>query len=180
MGRRFDSCRSHMTEEELKRIHRLASRNKDAIGKSKQCGCFYCKQIFPASQVETYVLQRRDDDNETTATCPFCFVDSVLADSQVELSESMLVEMSKKWFRFANAKEIRKMQIGDLVITDDGYYAIVTDVTDTMADLFLSNGLQMASSVSQDTLRRLPLKQQQSWTPLAATANFAELVRKAT
>jgi hypothetical protein len=37
-----------------------------------RCGCFYCKSIFAPSKIVEWV----DDDD--TALCPFCGIDSVI------------------------------------------------------------------------------------------------------
>lgn len=188
-----------MIEQELKRILRLASDNKDAIEKSEECGCFYCKRMFPASQITEYVKGRGSEP--TTAICPFCNIDAVLpgrssrtvtipkgmdmqmvpgsssVDMTFPLGMDMLAEMHERWFspdRAVSASELRKMpRVGDLVITEDGFYAIVLAVTDTKVDLFLSNGLRM--DALWKTVRCVPLKQ--NYVAGVASANFAELLR---
>jgi hypothetical protein len=88
--------RSHnmtFTIEQLKAAHKHASRNQDAINKSTLCGCFYCEQVYPASDVEKYTYPQ-------DALCPKCGIDSVLADADgQELTEaSFLKAMYEHWF----------------------------------------------------------------------------------
>ncbi len=87
-------------------IHKFCSGNKAAISASDQCGCFYCREIFPASEVTEWTWMRREDP-PTTALCPRCGIDSVLPDKQVELSEAMLQEMSERWFSVAHSIRLR-------------------------------------------------------------------------
>ena len=67
------------------------------VERSQQCGCFCCGAVFPANIVVDYV-----DDNRT-ALCPRCNIDSVLPDAWIELSRELLVEVGKRWF--AEAKK---------------------------------------------------------------------------
>ena len=53
------------------------------------CGCFYCLQIFPSSQIKEYT------DEGHSAICPKCSIDSVVGDCQKELPSKKLF---KKWY----------------------------------------------------------------------------------
>ncbi len=81
-----------MNKVELKDAHRHSFRNRGEIELSSQCGCFNCNRIFHSSEVEDYT-----DDGET-ALCPYCGVDSLIADaSGIQLSEEFLHCMHKRW-----------------------------------------------------------------------------------
>ena len=68
--------------------------NHDQIEQSKQCGCFFCRRIFPTSEVTDYVSRE-----ESTALCPYCYTVSVLGDaSGYPITEEFLKEMNKRWF----------------------------------------------------------------------------------
>ena len=63
--------------------------NREQIERSKQCGCFFCCRIFPASEVTYYVSRE-----EPTALCPYCYTDA----SGYPIIEEILKEMNKRWF----------------------------------------------------------------------------------
>ena len=62
---------------------------REQIERSKQCGCFSCCHIFPASEVTNYVSRE-----EPTALCPYCYTDA----SGYPITEEILKEMNKWWF----------------------------------------------------------------------------------
>ncbi len=80
------------SQEQLKAAHKHCSRNRDAIQTSALCGCFYCCQTFPATEVKEYTYPE-------DALCPKCGIDSVLADSSgTPISEPFLNAMYQLWF----------------------------------------------------------------------------------
>jgi hypothetical protein len=52
--------------------------------------------------------------------------------------------------------EKRPIQVGDLVVTEDGYYALVTEHLDYGVTVFRSNGLE--SPEWEGSLKQLPLR----------------------
>jgi hypothetical protein len=52
--------------------HDHAFRQREELSQSDGCGCFYCFQTYSPSEVKTWV-----DDNQT-AICPRCGMDSVI------------------------------------------------------------------------------------------------------
>ena len=79
---------------QLELAHKASFRNREQIEQSKQCGCFFCRRIFPVSEVTDYVSRE-----EPTALCPYCYTDSVLGDaSGYPLTKEFLKEMNKRWF----------------------------------------------------------------------------------
>lgn len=85
------------SESELKRIHKFSSNHKKAISKSAFCGCFYCLQVFPSNEVVEWIVDPQDDDN-ATAECPKCSIDTVIGDDSVEISQGLLQAMKNYWF----------------------------------------------------------------------------------
>lgn len=84
---------SHEKESQLNRLHTYASHNRDLVEKSDKCYCFYCKSVFDSSEVDRYL------NDEKTALCPKCNVDSVIPDSINEpLDEEIIAEMQEYWF----------------------------------------------------------------------------------
>ena len=92
---RHDShSRKFIDELQLKLAHDASFRNREQIEQSKQCGCFSCCRIFPASEVADYV-----SPEEPTAVCPYCHIDSVIGDaSDHPVTEEFMKEMNKRWF----------------------------------------------------------------------------------
>jgi hypothetical protein len=76
--------------------HQASSRHRAEIQKSKLCGCFHCRKLFPPSEIREWI----DEGNGAeTALCPRCGIDSVIGDaSGYELTESFLSAMQKHWF----------------------------------------------------------------------------------
>ncbi len=85
------------TEEFLREAHGPSFENKHQILVSKMAGCFYCKRIYPTSDIteDDYT----QDKNDETVLCPHCGIDSVIGDaSGYELSVEFLEAMHKLWF----------------------------------------------------------------------------------
>jgi len=76
------------------RAHRQNSRHRTEILQSGLCGCFFCLQRFPPSQIEESL------DTEDTALCPRCGIDSVIgSESGYPITPEFLSRMRSYWFR---------------------------------------------------------------------------------
>ncbi len=83
-----------MTKDQLRAAIRFATGNRQALVKSDQAGCYYCLTIYAASEVVRFL------PSEDTALCPYCGIDSVLADqSPYELNAQTLKELHEYWFK---------------------------------------------------------------------------------
>ena len=75
-----------MTEKKYQRYYDLAGKasfeNWESVRKSKMCGCYYCRSIFPSSDVgeEDWTPDRHG----RTVLCPKCSIDSVIGDASGE------------------------------------------------------------------------------------------------
>ena len=77
--------------------HMLSIYNEPSIKKSDKCGCFYCERVFPASIVDETAIE--PGNNPDTALCPYCGIDSVLADADwKDLSPEFLKKMYEYFF----------------------------------------------------------------------------------
>lgn len=77
-----------------KQAHDGSIRNKELLQKSEKCGCFNCGRIFLPSEITDYV-----SDEEPTALCPYCHIDSVIGDAVgVTITPKFLKAMNKRWF----------------------------------------------------------------------------------
>lgn len=81
-----------MNKKELELAINFATSNKQDLMKSDKAGCYYCRKIYPASEVKEFI------EGEDTALCPKCGIDSVLPDSVYDLSIEKLRELHQFWF----------------------------------------------------------------------------------
>ncbi len=85
---------NRMTKDETQAAIRFATGNREALAKSNKAGCYYCLMIYSASEVTRFLR------SEGTALCPYCGIDSVLADqSPYELNAATLEALHQYWFR---------------------------------------------------------------------------------
>jgi hypothetical protein len=73
--------------------HKHSSKHRVEILSSLACGCFYCLSIYPPSDVVEWI------DEDQTAICPECDIDSVIGDaSGYPITAEFLTSMKKQWF----------------------------------------------------------------------------------
>ncbi len=77
----------HIAAHVHSRFHRSELESSDL------CGCFCCLAIFPPEQIHAWL------EDEGTALCPHCSIDSVIGDSSgFEVSQDLLSRMKAHWF----------------------------------------------------------------------------------
>ncbi len=82
----------------IQKAHKHSASHRDEIIKSEMCGCFYCKKIFPSTNIEEWI-DEDDGGVGQTALCPQCGVDSVIGDkSGFPVTSHFLSEMHRFWF----------------------------------------------------------------------------------
>jgi hypothetical protein len=82
-------------DPDMEAAHRHCTGNQAALQQSRQAGCFYCIEVYPAEDLEFISI-------EQTAICPRCGIDSVLADrSGLPLTREFLKRMHEYWFSAA-------------------------------------------------------------------------------
>jgi len=74
------------------KAHKYSSYHKKQIDKSFECGCFYCLAVFSPNEIKEWI------DNDKTALCIKCKIDSVLPDFSVKFDKKFLKAMNKYWF----------------------------------------------------------------------------------
>lgn len=73
--------------------HKFSSKHKDLVMQSDKCGCFYCLAIFSSNEISEWI------DEENTALCPKCDIDSVLPSvAGYPLVKDFLKQMNEYWF----------------------------------------------------------------------------------
>lgn len=101
-------------EKVLKKAHEGSIHNRRMIMKSDKCGCFYCMKIFSPEKIEEWV----DDDD--TAICPFCDIDSVIGDaSGLPISTDFLKNMHRVYFESGIGRSF-VTPFGEIKLTLDG------------------------------------------------------------
>ncbi len=79
------------TIDKVERAHSHSRRTK--LEKNCLCGCFYCLKIFRSVAIVEWT------DNDETALCPYCGIDSVIGESpEYELTVTFLKQMHERWF----------------------------------------------------------------------------------
>jgi len=79
--------------DRLEKAHRASIHHRKQLETSSVCGCFYCGAIFSPQEITEWI------DNDDTALCPYCGIDSVLGDSSgFPVTKEFLGEMRKYWF----------------------------------------------------------------------------------
>ena len=81
------------TEAVLADLHKKSGHNRSLLEKSKICACFYCYNEFLFAQIVQWI-----DDNET-AMCPRCGIDSVLGFDSRAADQKLLHEMHDRSFK---------------------------------------------------------------------------------
>ncbi len=79
---------------DLKEAHSHCSRHKAQVRSSHVCGCFYCLNTFPPSDIKDWI------DGGETALCPSCGIDSVIGlKSGYPITDpEFLRRMYDRWF----------------------------------------------------------------------------------
>lgn len=70
--------------------NKLSWHNKYNINNDTECSCYYCLTYFKGSEIDCFV------DDERTAICPNCSIDSVLPE---KISQEKLEELHNKYFK---------------------------------------------------------------------------------
>ncbi len=82
----------------LKAASEAARFNRKVLEQDKRCGCYCCLKVFSPSEIEEWCAEEYDG-GEITAICPYCSVDSILAESSgFPLTQEFLEKMQKRWF----------------------------------------------------------------------------------
>ena len=80
--------------ERIKSAHKFCTNNKKELLNDDVCGCFYCLKILNPSEITGWL-----NDEEYTAICPYCGIDSIIgASSGYPITISFLEEMQEYWF----------------------------------------------------------------------------------
>lgn len=74
--------------------HKFSSNHKEELLKDKKCGCFFCATIFDPKEIVEWI-----PDEQGTAICPYCGIDSVIGESSgYPITKEFLRKMRDYWF----------------------------------------------------------------------------------
>lgn len=82
-----------MDIEKIKKSIDFVTSNEDKIKKAKMAACYYCCEVYSVNEVTEFL------EDEKTAFCPKCGVDSVLPDNAgYDFDQQTLIELHNYWF----------------------------------------------------------------------------------
>ena len=80
-------------DRDIIEAHKFSKAHRDSLCLDKRCGCFYCLKIFSSQEITEWW------DDETTAVCPYCGIDSVIGESSgYPVTTDFLTKMQAYWF----------------------------------------------------------------------------------
>lgn len=91
--RRIHQSYSFQHESKMRKLHVYSSHNRELILRSNKCYCFYCKSIVSSNEIIEYI------DNNETALCPKCDIDSIIPDAIDDtIDQKVIDDMNQYWF----------------------------------------------------------------------------------
>lgn len=87
---------------DTKKNQKYSYQNQKSIQKSSKCGCYYCLRIFSPQEITEW---NQEKTKLKTAMCPYCGIDSVLGDVNVDININLLKEMNEYWFAVRELKK---------------------------------------------------------------------------
>ncbi len=83
-----------LTVSEYEKVHKYSNNHREELSHDKKSGCFYCLKIFSPKKIKRWI------DNNQTALCPYCDIDSIIGESSgFPITKSFLKQMHKYWFQ---------------------------------------------------------------------------------
>lgn len=80
-------------QDDVVLAHKHSAFHKVDLVQEQVCGCFCCGKTFSSKKIEDWY------DDEGTACCPYCMIDSVIGESSgYEVTEEFLLAMEDHWF----------------------------------------------------------------------------------
>jgi hypothetical protein len=93
--KRYEAWKASLPTD-IRDAHAHSRCHRSEISKSNLCGCFYCLETFPPSEIESWIDKNEGDG---TAICPRCGIDSVIGSaSSFPVTQEFLAQMKSHWF----------------------------------------------------------------------------------
>lgn len=84
--------------EGLKNAHQRSFKNERLKTNCPHAACFYCGRTFASEDVTEWITEpNASPDEDRTALCPFCEIDSVIF-SETPVDPKFLRAMRRHWF----------------------------------------------------------------------------------
>jgi len=94
-----------LSQHELWIHHRRCVNNWQYVAESKECGCFYCLRHFDVGEITHWY----ESENEKTAVCPYCQIDSVIIEIEREhVEHDLLCQLNMRFFNTAPVEWCKK------------------------------------------------------------------------
>jgi hypothetical protein len=78
----------------IEHVGLYAIHNRPSLEKTNKCGCYHCLTIFNPKDIKEWV------DNDDTAMCPYCEIDSVIPESNdYFLTIEFLTQAKEHYFK---------------------------------------------------------------------------------
>lgn len=104
-----------LSEHELRIHHGRCFNNWQYVSDSKECGCFYCLRHFDADEITHWY----ESPNEKSATCPYCYMDSVIIETEREhVEHDLLCQLNMRFFNTAPIEWCEKSVPVDRICID--------------------------------------------------------------
>lgn len=93
--------------------------NWDSVKESKECGCYYCAQVFPSSEVKDY---EENEKGEKGALCPYCGRKTLLTPDKVKPGAPFSAELMRDIIELCCDMEVRNTYLSDMFKKDKWAY----------------------------------------------------------
>lgn len=92
LGKLIMTTGRNTTLDQIIAAHKHSSYHRKELSASKRCGCFYCLKIFSYNDIYDWT------DNNDTALCPECGIDSVIGDASGHSIEPFFLQAMHTYF----------------------------------------------------------------------------------
>ncbi|MFN2212723.1 MAG: hypothetical protein ACK2UE_06595 [Anaerolineales bacterium] len=89
-----------MKDLDLFNATKYAFNNRDELIQSDICGCYYCINMFPSSEIVEWVWERKSNlESDQTGICPYCGIDSIIgSESGIPICVDILYTLNRLFF----------------------------------------------------------------------------------
>lgn len=96
-----------------------SSRNWEVIHETPQCGCYYCAQVFPSSEVKDF---EENEDGEKGAVCPYCGRKTLVTPDMTVVGTPFTAETMRGISEAICELEVRHTRLSDMFKKDKWAY----------------------------------------------------------
>jgi hypothetical protein len=137
--------------EPYKSAHQASLRSRDKLLASRWVGCFYCGLVYAPTTIKKWI------DDDQTAMCPVCGIDSVLPLTVEQFASDFLEQMHHYWF------ELTTLPLDHLEL-----FAMIGEDEYGSGDVGLKQAIAPAGVIPMVAIRRE--KVEQFWSQYEAQA----------